>query len=430
MASKKRIGNYRPITTGVPGRFELRVSGGPDPARPGKYLQHRKPIGPLNKKGKPLTQRDIELELASFVAEAQTGRLPKTGMTFGELLDKYLAALDVQGRENSTLRTYRGYIRAWLREPLGNVPLAQLTSRHFDAVYAAMREAGRSPSTINQVHAICRKACNLAITWGFLDVNPTRGTIRPTVRKPRRIPAEVGALLRTVRAATTEDPAIGVFILFAAGTGARRGEVCGVQLPDLDWDGDRVHIQRAVGRDDDGSRIDGAGYEPGYGEVDVEVKLPKDFQDRWVDVPAPVMHALKIHVERMAERAGWARVQLASDAYLFSPDADGRTPWKPDFASAAFARARTKAGTEGLKLKDTRHLLGSTMANSGVPIPVIQEVLGHDSSTTTLDFYVDGTPGAGRLAAEALDHALSFDEWLTAAGIQLPDSDAPESGVA
>jgi integrase len=431
--SKKRIGSARPVPTGEPGRYELRVSGGPDSARPGKYLLHRKVIGPLNRKGRPLTEKDLDIELAAFVTDVLAGRLPKTGMTFGELLDKYLAALDIQERQNSTLRTYRGLIRRWLRPHLGDVPVAQLTPLHFDRVYAAMRADGRAASTINQAHAVARKACNLAMNWGFLTANPTRGTIRPTVRKPKRVPATVPDLLRTVRFASEEDEALGVFIFLAAGTGARRGELVGLQWPDVDWDENRVHIQRAIGRDDDGSRIDEPAYEKTYGEIDIEVKDPKDFQDRFVDVPILVMHALRILRETIEERATWARVVLAADAYIFSGQADGSAPWKPDYPTAAFARARTKAKAPTLTLKGTRHLLGSTLHHKGIEISVIQDVLGHGSKTTTLDFYVDSVPGAGRQAAQVLSDALDMESWFDAMNIDLPDpdeSDGAESGVA
>lgn len=420
--------------------WELRVGGGADPARPGRYITHRRTVGPFAvpagwAKGDMLP-RPVRKALGSFVADVQAGRVSTATLTFGELLDRYLETLEDQDKQKSTLRTYRSYIRQWLRGgDLERMPIGTITADDLDKVYKKMIAAGRAPSTINQVHAIVRKAFNIAIAKEWTDRNPAvRTTSRPTVRRKKRAPAEVGALLRTVKMATVEDQAIGVFILLAAGTGARRGELCGLQLPDLDWEGERIHVVRAIGRDDDGSRMDTPEYERTYGEIDLEVKEPKDFQERWVDVPSPVMHALKIHVAVMDERARWAQVDLAGDAYLFSSSADGADPWKPDWVTAAFARARVRAGTQSLKLKDTRHLLGSTMHQQGVPLIVIQEALGHErGSGVTMDHYIDSTPGAGRQAAATLNAALGFDDWLEAMNIDLPDSgesDGVESGVA
>lgn len=427
MTNAKQPGSARPAPGARAGMWELRVGGGPDPARPGKYITHRQVVGPHKvptgwQKGDALP-RPVKLALTSFVADVQAGRLHVSSLTLGELLERYLKTLQLQGVQKSTLRSYRGYIRKWL-SGFFDVPIDKVTVELLDGVYEKMAAEGKAPSTINQVHAIVRKAFNIAMAKDWIDRNPAiRTTSRPTVRRSKKIPAEVGALLRAIKMATAEDPAGGVFILLAAGTGARRGELCGLQLPDVDWPSGRIHIQRAIGRDDDGSRIDQPDYERQYGEIGVEVKPPKDFQDRWVDVPAPVKYALAVHVQAMTERARWAKVELVPDAYLFSPDADGSSPWKPDYATALFGRARVLAGAPELQLKGTRHLLGSTLHQRGVPLVVIQEALGHErGSTVTMESYIDSTPGAGRQAAETLDSALVFTDWLAAMDMKMPDS--------
>jgi integrase len=422
--------------------WELRVGGGPDPARPGKYITHRETVGPYPaprwEVGDDLP-RPVAMKLISFVADIEAGRIKKATMTFGDLLDRYLETLEYQDTQNSTLRTYRGYIRKWLRDDdLCSLPVDKVTVGHLDLIYQDMKNKGRKASTINQVHAIVRKAFNIAIAKGWTEKNPAiRTTSRPPVRAAKKAPAEVRSLMRTVKAATEEDLAIAVFILLAAGTGGRRGEVCGVRDSAIDWDGGVVEINTAIGRDDDGSRIDEPGYVKGYGEIDTEEKLPKDFQQRKVHVAAPVMVAVKALKARNDERARWAGVERSDDAFLFSDEPDGSKPWKPDFPTAAFTRARERAGAPGLKLKDVRHLLGSTLMSKGVDVSVIQAILGHGSKKTTLDWYIDAMPGTDALAAATLNEALGFEDFLTEMGIEQEEpaddssqvqSDGPEAG--
>lgn len=421
---QKQIGSARPVPGGRAGMWELRVGGGPDPARPGKYITHRKPVGPYPvpagwNVGDKLP-RAVAMELVTYVADIEAGRVKKSTMTVGELLDRYLDTLTRQGTANSTLRTYRGYIRQWLRgDDFCSLPLDKVTAEHLDLIYEDMADAGRKPSTINQVHAIIRKAFNIAIAKGWIDKNPALNTTsRPTVRPGKKTPAEVRGLLRTVKAANEEDEAIAVFILLAAGTGARRGELCGLRDSGIDWDAERIHIEYAVGRDDDGSRIDRPGYVKTYGQVDTEIKTPKDFQDRKVDVPKTVMHALRMLRARNDERAEWAETERPADAFFFSDEPDGSKPWKPDFVTAAFKRARERAKVKSLKLKDVRHLLGSTLAHKGVDVAVIQAILGHGRKSTTHDWYIDAIPGSGREAAGTLSDALDFETFLTTMGIE------------
>jgi integrase len=432
MAPKTQVGSFRPIKTGESGRYELRVSGGPDPARPGKYLLHRDVVGPLNKKGKPLTPVDVQKELAAFVVRVERGDLPKTGIRFGELLDRYLVTLNTQDRENSTMRTYRGLIRKWIRPRIGDVPVASLTAEHFDKVYTAMKEAGRSAGTVNQAHAVCRKACNLAMGWGYLTVNPTKATSRPTVRRSRKKP-DLKLLVNIVVAAGMEDPVLGTFLLVSAGMGGRRGETCGIRWCDILWDESAVHVEVAIGLDDDGSAVDEEGYVRAdrYGTIEPEVKDPKDHQDRTVDLPLTIMRALRAHRDYCEEIARFARVKIKSDGLIFSPDPDGSTPPRPDHFTDAFARVRSNLGVSSeVKMKDLRHLYATLLLANGIPIATVADLLGHDNQTTTLSFYNSSLPGAGRVGADVLEGVLGLEGIADRLGLPAAPSDAAESGVA
>lgn len=432
MAPKKQVGSFRPINTGEPGRYELRVSGGPDLARPGKYLLHREVIGPLNKRGKPLTDVDIQKELGAFVARVDRGDLPATGITFGELIDKLFETLITQERENSTLRTYRGLVRKWIRPRLGHLPVAMLTVKHFDELYAAMKEAGRAAGTINQAHAVCRKACNLAIAWGYITVNPTKGTSRPTVRRSKKRRFDLKQLADIIVAAGATDPVLGTFLLVSAGMGGRRGETSGIRWCDILWDELAVHIEIAIGLDDDGSAPDEEGYVRAdrYGTIGPIAKDPKDHQDRTVDLPLTIMRALRAHRQHCEEIARFARVKIREDGFIFSSDPDGSTPPRPDHFTDAFARVRQDLGVPvEVKMKDLRHLYATLMLANGIPVATVADLLGHDRQTTTLDFYNSPLAGGGRLGADLLENLLGLAGIADQLGLPAA-SDGAETGIA
>lgn len=430
MAPKKQVGSHRPIKTGEPGRYELRVSGGPDPARPGKYLLHREVIGPLNSKGKPLTPTDVSKALAAFVARVERGDLPKTGMTFGELLDELFESLSTQEREKSTVRTYRGLVRKWIRPRVGPVPVADLSTAHFDKVYAAMKKAGRSASTINQAHSICRRACNLAIARKYLTVNPTKGTTRPPVRRPKRTPVDLKLLANIIVAAAATDPVLGTFLLVSSGMGGRRGETCGIRWCDIRWKELAVHVEVAIGLDDDGSAVDEEDYggrKARYGTIGVEEKDPKDHQDRTVDLPLTIMRALYAHREHVRQIARFARVKVKDDGFIFSPDPDGSSPPRPDHFTDAFARVREDLGVPpNIKMKDLRHLYGTLMLANGIPIATVADLLGHGTQKTTYDYYNSSLPGAGRVGADTLEGALGLENIANQLGLPEMPSDGAE----
>ena len=49
-----------------------------------------------------------------------------------------------------------------------------------------------------------------------------------------------------IAAAEKTDPDIAAFVALAAVTGARRGELCGLQWGDIDWEGATLTVERSV----------------------------------------------------------------------------------------------------------------------------------------------------------------------------------------
>lgn len=68
---------------------------------------------------------------------------------------------------------------------------------------------------------------------------------------------------------------------------------------------------------------------------------------------------------------------------------DPTTPWSPDEYSSAYNWRVIRTGLSYLSLKALGRATYSTlMADTGVPVQVVQRMLGHSSMTTTLKHYV------------------------------------------
>jgi integrase len=62
-----------------------------------------------------------------------------------------------------------------------------------------------------------------------------------------------------------------------------------------------------------------------------------------------------------------------------------------------------------IRLHDTRHTAASLMLAAGVPVKVVQEMLGHSSPTITLSIYAHTIPGMGRKGERLLAQILGGD---------------------
>lgn len=72
------------------------------------------------------------------------------------------------------------------------------------------------------------------------------------------------------------------------------------------------------------------------------------------------------------------------DNGLIFPDAYGR-PQHPARASNRFGYHVKKAGLPGVRFHDLRHTHASLLLQAGVNPKIVQERLGHESITTTMD---------------------------------------------
>ena len=83
---------------------------------------------------------------------------------------------------------------------------------------------------------------------------------------------------------------------------------------------------------------------------------------------------------------------LYADHYLVFAQADG-SPIDSTVMLQRFQRALHRAGLPRLRIKDLRHVHASIMLSEGEHRRVVQERLGHASSTPPLDTYSHVMPG-------------------------------------
>jgi site-specific recombinase XerD len=88
---------------------------------------------------------------------------------------------------------YTRHVHAFLNPAIGNLRLAEVTSRHLTAMFADLAAgttvAGqpRSPATVQRVRATLRAAYNAAIRDGMVTDNPARRVEIPAGRRPHAV---------------------------------------------------------------------------------------------------------------------------------------------------------------------------------------------------------------------------------------------------
>jgi integrase len=156
-------------------------------------------------------------------------------------------------------------------------------------------------------------------------------------------------------------------IFVAMRTGLRRGELMGLRWEDVDLEVGRILVRQA--------------YVRGH------FVTPKSDKPREVPLGDDVIEELRIHRHE--------RGPLVFCDYEGKPFTTGQLMWPLE-------RARKNAGLRPIGWHTLRHSFASHLAMRGVPLKVIQELLGHSSIDTTM-IYAHLMPEVARDAVKVLD---------------------------
>lgn len=315
--------------------WELRAYAGVDP-----ITNRQKYVTRTFRGGK----RDAEEALARLVTEVSDGGQAAQDTTVGDLLCQWLDLAKPE-LSPSTARGYEWIIATHVLPTLGKVPLARLKAAQLDRFYAKLRDEGGqdgkplSAATVRQVHAIVRRALHQGVRWGWITDNPAALASPLRVRGRKLEPPDPAGAIALVEAANAGDPDFGCYLLLAATTGARHGELCGLHWSDLDLDGFAVTISRSV-------------VEAEHSQV-VE-KDTKTHAARRIALDPGTVGTLLAHKERCATRAAACDASLSETAYVFSADPDGTRPWAPNEVTKDFIRLRKIVGLDSVRLHELR----------------------------------------------------------------------------
>ncbi|MEJ7761642.1 MAG: site-specific integrase, partial [Thermomicrobiales bacterium] len=126
---------------------------------------------------------------------------------------------------------------------------------------------------------------------------------------------------------------------------------------------------------------------------------------RTVTLPPFLVADLRAHRVRQLEERMVAGPRWKEAGFVFTSKVG--TPLDARNVSRSWHRILAAHGQPRRKFHVTRHTAASLMLAEGVPMKVVQEVLGHSLLSTTADIYGHLFPEAFDAAADAMERALA-----------------------
>lgn len=304
-------------------------------------------------------------------------------MTVEAFLDRWLEEVVQLTKEERTHEVYAYHVRAHILPALGRSRLDRLEPDQIQRLYARLLQSGLAPKTVRNVHGVLSSALAQAVAWRIVGQNvasltkPPRATRRKGVRTLS--PDEVRRLWAAA------NPRWKTLLLVAALTGARQGEILGLQWSDVDFARGTLTIQRQLQRSK-------------------RLKEPKADSRRSLDLTVIERGLLAEHRRQQRELRAAVGAAWEDHDLIFCTDR-GR-PLGYRVVVREYKKFLRRAELPDISFHDLRHSNATILAAAGVPLKVIQERLGHADIKTTLEFYEHVTPAMGKDAARKLEELL------------------------
>ena len=257
-----------------------------------------------------------------------------------------------------------------------------------------------APKTIRNYHGFVSSVLSYAVRMGMIQHNPAQNVTLPHGERTEQecyTLEEAQAFLESLETAPTKYRAFFVLAIYG---GFRRGEILGLEWPDLDFQNCVVRIRRT------------SQYLKERGVFTDTTKTAQS--QRALKLPAEVFAVLRKHrSEQVQERLllgdQWHDSQRLF-VNAFGEPMHPNTPynWLKDFCR--------ESGQRFLGVHHFRHLNASLLINSGADVRTVSASLGHSQVTTTLNIYAHTFAEAQARAGEAVAEALALGKPKRAKG--------------
>ena len=216
-------------------------------------------------------------------------------------------------------------------------------------------ERKRSLASVNNHLRVLSKIFSLALDAELITRNPCFKVkkFRPNNRRLRVLSDEEEVRLLSK---LEENELVRNIVIFALNTGLRRGEIFGLQWPDVDLERGRVIVRKT-----------------------------KSSKERFVPMNRTVKELL-FSVKRISD-------------YVFPSPQTGR---RLVDLKTGFRRGIEESKIRNFRFHDLRHTFATRLADEGADVFTLKEILGHADIRTTM-IYVHANGEAGRRAVDKLD---------------------------
>lgn len=345
-----------------------------------------------------MTPAQIKRELERRKVALECKETTKSGaIKFQDFAEQWFSEVAEKTRKTKTLENFR-QVSKRVYQGIGHIRLDKLTALHIQALVNNLQEDGMNertggklaPGTIKGYFNFISGILAYAVKIGVIDSNPCRRVTLPAIQHAEREVysiEEAQTFLDSLQSAPTVWK---VFFTLAIYGGFRKGEILGLEWPDIDLEAQTISIRRT------------SNYTKSRG---IYTDTPKTTgSQRTIKVPAEVIALLKSWRAEQAQQRLLLGQQWEAGERLITVDT-GKIA-HPGTPMEWLKRHCRRTGQRCLGIHVFRHVNASLLITGGADVRTVSAMLGHSTTTTTLNLYAHSFQEAQARASEAVADLL------------------------
>jgi integrase len=346
------------------------------------------------------TKKEAQAELTRLLAAHDAGTaVAPSKATVATYMATWIDTAETLSLAAKTAERYRYLIDQQITPHLGAHPLQKLKAAHIAEWHATLLSRGGhagaplSARTVGHAHRVLHKALGDAVKREVLNRNPAALVPPPKVVEGEM--AMLGADAVKALLVAMRGTVIYPHVVTLLSTGMRRGELMGLQWGDVDLDGGKLRIERAIEK----TKKHG-----------LRVKGPKTRHGRrTITLPAGAVAVLRQHRKAQLEtRVALGLGRLPDDAFVFGTLEGGMRD--PGAISQAWKRLVATGRLPKTTLHALRHSHASALIASGADPVTVSRRLGHGSPVITMSTYAHLFDRGDESAARAIDLMMNVGD--------------------
>lgn len=341
-------------------------------------------------------KRKAQQKMRQILAELESRKVTYSpSVLFIDWIWKWMEQKKNEVRLN-TYESYEMYITTHI-EPYFkklNLALDTIEPLHIQDYYnrkfkGSKGKPGLSASSLVKHHVVIHGALQEAMKKNLIPYNPAD---RVTLPKQERFVGQAysaeqaNQLLEIIEAEPLKSCIIlGLFY------GLRRSEVCGLRWRDIDFTAGTLKVCNTVVKTKT--------------LIEHEQTKSRASKRTMYLIPETIAYLKRYQRGQTENRLLFGQAYHEGDHVCVWPDGK---PVSPDYVSQAFCNLLKKNSLPHIRFHELRHTAGSLLLDKGLSAKQIQEYLGHEKVSTTLDIYGHLSVEGKKEAAQVMDGLLDM----------------------